>query len=118
MVGPGFPGGDLGPSRCGKLRAGQGHWRPFEVLAEPVQRTFLQAAATAMAMIEADEIQPLWDPGRTVPTASDRRGRPSIPVVRSRFGHETASSEFRFKECHRLADELIVLARRDLGHGP
>jgi hypothetical protein len=96
----------------GELRAGQGHWRPFEVLSEPVQRTFLQAAATAMAMIEADEIQPcgilagLFRP--QVIAAGDLPSQ-SPP----RFGHETASSEFRFNECHRLANELIVLARRD-----
>ncbi len=99
-------------SAGGERRAGQGHWRPFEVLAEPVQRTFLQAAATAMAMIEADEIQPcgilagLFRP--QVIAAGDLPSQ-SPP----RFGHETASSEFRFNECHRLANELIVLARRD-----
>jgi TniQ len=96
----------------GELRAGQGWWRPFEVLAEPVQRTFLQAAATAMAMIEADEIQPrgiLAGLFRPQAIAAGDLPSPSPP----RSGHEAASSEFRFNECHRLANELIVLARRD-----
>ena len=94
------------------LRAGQGRWKPFEVLAEPVQRTFLRAAATAMAMIEADEIRPrgaLAELFRPEPIAAGDLPSPSPP----RSGREAASSEFRFNECHRLANELIALARRD-----
>jgi hypothetical protein len=96
----------------GELRAGQGRWRPFEVLAEPVQRTFLRAAATAMAMIEANEIQPrgvLAGLFRPDPIAAGDLPSPAPP----RSGREAQSSEFRFKECHRLANELIILARRD-----
>lgn len=96
----------------GGLRAGQGRWKPFEDLAEPVQRTFLRAAATAMAMIEAHEIQPrgaLAELFRPEPIAAGDLPSPSPP----RSGREAASSEFRFNECHRLANELIALARRD-----
>jgi hypothetical protein len=65
-----------------------------------------------MAMIEADEIQPrgiLAGLFRPQAIAAGDLPSPSPP----RSGHEAASSEFRFNECHRLANELIVLARRD-----
>jgi hypothetical protein len=96
----------------GGLRAGQDRWKPFEALGEPVQRTLLRAAATAMAMIEADEIQPRGAlAGLFRPDAIAPGDLPSPSPPRS--GREAASSESRFGECHRLADELIVLARRD-----
>jgi hypothetical protein len=95
------------------LRAGQGRWKPFEALAEPVQRTFLRAAATAMAMIEAHEVRPLGaqaDLFRPEPVAA--RDLPS-PVSGGRSGHESPPPRSCFKECIRMADELVMLARRD-----
>jgi hypothetical protein len=97
------------------LRAGQGRWKPFEVLAEPVQRTFLRAAAAAMTMIEADEIRPLGAQAdlfrpeaiaaRDLPSrVSGERSVPPAPPQRSCF-----------EECIKMADELVMLARRDPG---
>lgn len=96
------------------LRAGQGRWKPFEVLAEPVQRTFLRAAAIAMAMIEAHEVRPLGAQAellRPEPVAardlpSPAAGGPSL---------EALSPRSCFKECIEMANELVMLAQRDPG---
>jgi hypothetical protein len=97
------------------LRAGQGRWKPFEVLAEPVQRMFLRAAATAMAMIEADEIRPLGAAAelfRPEPVAA--RDLPS-PAAGGPSGHEAPSPRSSFKACMEIANELVMLARCDPG---
>jgi TniQ len=95
------------------LRAGQGRWKPFEVLAEPVQRAFLRAAATAMAMIEAHEVRPLGAEAelfRPEPVAA--RDLPSR-VSGERSGPAAPPPGSRFEECMKMADELVMLARRD-----
>jgi hypothetical protein len=97
------------------LRAGQGRWKPFEVLAEPVQRAFLRAAATAMAMIEAHEVRPLGAEAelfRPEPVAA--RDLPS-PAAGGPGGHEAPAPRSGFKECMEMAEELVTLARRDPG---
>ncbi len=48
--------------QCGHpLRAGQSLWRPFEVLAPAVQLQMLEAAATAIALIESRALLPRGD---------------------------------------------------------
>jgi hypothetical protein len=97
----------------GELRAGQGRWQPFEVLLEPVQRTFLRAAATALAMIEAQEIRPLGaqaDLFRPEPVAACDLPSPAAGV---RSGREAPPPGSRFEECMKMANELVMLARRD-----
>ncbi len=84
----------------GGLRAGQGRWKPFEVLAEPVQRMFLRAAATALAMIEAHEVRPLG--------AQADLFRPEPVTAR-----DLPPPGSCFKECIKMANELLMLARRD-----
>jgi TniQ len=96
------------------LRAGQGRWKPFEVLAEPVQRTFLRAAATAMAMIELHEVQPLGAQAKLFLPEPVAARDLSSPVSGGRSGHEAPSPGSCFKECIKLADELVMLARCDL----
>jgi hypothetical protein len=87
------------------------------------RRTFLRAAATAMAMIEADEIRPrgalaqlfrpepiaAGDLPYPVPSWPDR----ATAVARGRGGRGASSSESLFKECHQLASGLIMLSRHD-----
>jgi len=97
----------------GELRAGQGRWKPFEVLSEPVQRTFLRAAATAMAMIEAHEVRPLGaqaDLFRPEPVAAC--DLPS-PVTGGRSGLEALPPGSCFEGCMKMAHELVMQARRD-----
>jgi hypothetical protein len=97
----------------GELRAGQGRWQPFEVLSEPVQRTFLRAAATAMAMIEAHEVRPLGaqaDLFRPEPVAA--RDLP-CPAAGGRTGPEARPLGSCLEECMKMANELVMLARRD-----
>jgi hypothetical protein len=97
------------------LRAGQGRWKPFEVLAEPVQRTFLRAAATAMAMIEADEVRPLGAQAELFcPEPVAARDLPS-PAAGGPSGHEAPSPRSSFNACMEMANELVMLSRRDPG---
>jgi hypothetical protein len=94
----------------GGLRAGQGRWKPFEVLAAPVQGTFLRAAATAMAMIEAHEIRPLGAQAELFrPEPTPVRGFPS-PAAGGRRGREASPRGPCFKECIEMANELVSLA--------
>lgn len=45
--------------RCGHpLRAGQSQWQPFEILADKVQLQMLEAAATAIELIESNILNP------------------------------------------------------------
>ena len=45
--------------RCGQpLRAGQRRWHPYEILAYPVQLQMLEAAATAIQLIESETLRP------------------------------------------------------------
>lgn len=45
--------------RCGHpLRAGQSQWHPYEILAYPVQSQMLEAAATAIELIESNFLNP------------------------------------------------------------
>lgn len=47
---------------CGHpVRAGQHFWRPFEILERPVQLQMLEAAATAIDLIESKEVSPRGD---------------------------------------------------------
>jgi hypothetical protein len=97
------------------LRAGQGRWKPFEVLAVPVQRTFLRAAATAMAMIEAHEVRPLGAQAELFcPEPVAARDLPS-PAAAGPSGHEAPSPRSSFNACMEMANELVMLARRDPG---
>jgi hypothetical protein len=97
----------------GELRAGQGRWKPFEMMSEPVQRTFLRTAATAMAMIEAHEVRP---PGAQADLFSPEPvaacDLPS-PAAGGRNGLEAPPTGACFAECMKMADELVMLARHD-----
>jgi len=97
------------------LRAGQNRWKPFEVLAEPVQRTFLRAAAIAMSMIEAHEVRPLGAQAELFcPEPVAARDLPS-PAAGGPSGHEAPSPRSSFNACMEMANELVMLARRDSG---
>ena len=97
----------------GGLRASQGRWKPFEELSAPVQRTFLRAAATAMAMIEAHEVRPLGAQADLFyPEPVAARDLPS-PAADGRNGQEASPPGSCFKKCMEMANELVMLARRD-----
>ncbi|WP_022906744.1 TniQ family protein [Curtobacterium sp. B18] len=93
-------------------RGGRSTWRPYETLPGPVQETFLEAAAAAIALTESRTITPAGTDGQLFlpapPPASPRPAREGRRATQSEM-----SLDDRWKEVVQNLEEAIGLARND-----
>lgn len=95
--------------RCGHpLRAGQSLWRSYEVLDSAVQLKMLEAAATAIHLIESGKLAPRGEQAELFlpePQAEFTNGLPADEQQKKLINH--------WQEAMRAINEAIVEARRD-----
>ena len=94
---------------CGHpLRAGQSLWRPYEVLAPAVQLQMLEAAATAIDLIESKVLSPRGEQAalfRSEPQTGFTNGLPFVDRKQEPINH--------WQQAVKAIDEAIVEARHN-----
>lgn len=95
--------------RCGlPLRAGQTQWKPYEILDLPLQMQTLEAAATAIAMIERKDISPCGEHAelfRAEPRANFSNGLPMKECKQESSAHWTDAETALYEAVVEALDE-------------
>ncbi len=95
--------------RCGyPLRAGQGLWRPYEILSPAVQLQMLEAAATAINLLESDVLHSHGDQANLFMPEPQTGFTTGISVV-----HKNIEPADHWKEAIEAINEAVVDARHN-----
>src|SRR5690606_37959705 len=90
------------------LRAGQGLWRPYEILSPAVQLQMLEAAATAINLLESDVLHSHGDQANLFMPEPQTGFTTGISVV-----HKNIEPAGHWKEAIEAINEAVVDARHN-----